>query len=64
MAGQKINIVINEDASIEYGVEGIKGKSCADVTKFIDKLSKGIVSSEKTGEFCQAPEREVARQKN
>lgn len=50
---QVINITIKKDGTMDYKVEGVKGGACKDVTKFIDKLGSAIVSSEKTGEFCE-----------
>ncbi len=50
---QKISVKIKKDGSIEYGVEGVKGGSCKDITKVIDQISGGVISSEITGEFCE-----------
>lgn len=48
----KIKVTINEDASLEYDVKGVKGKSCEDVTGFIDKLGQ-VTSRKHTEEHRQ-----------
>lgn len=48
-----IDITISKTGEIEYKVEGIKGGACKDVTKFIDNLAGKVLSSEKTGEYCE-----------
>lgn len=53
---QTIKVTIKPDATMEYEVSGIKGKSCADVTKFINTISSKVISEKKTGEyFMPAP---------
>jgi hypothetical protein len=55
---QKIKVTINKDATISYKVSGVKGKSCKDVTKFIDALSDKTIESIPTGEYYkQAPQK-------
>ena len=48
---ETIKVTIHKDGTIEYSVAGVKGKSCADVTKFIDKLSTKTVADTKTNEY-------------
>lgn len=50
---EKIKIKIKKNGSIEYEVQGVKGKSCKDLTKIIDKLSK-VVDTKNTPEYSQA----------
>ena len=45
---ETIKVTIMKDGSIEYKVSGVKGKSCKDVTKFIDLLSSRHISDTKT----------------
>lgn len=54
---QKIDITINNDATIEYKVSGVQGKSCKDVTKFIDLLSDKTLETKNTTEFYQTPQK-------
>jgi hypothetical protein len=49
---ETIKITINKDATISYSVSGVKGKSCTDVTKFIDTLSEKT-ESKKTMEYYE-----------
>jgi len=49
---QKIKVTIKKDGSVEYTVQGIKGKKCKDVTAFIDKLGK-ISETKNTPEYNQ-----------
>lgn len=55
---EKIDIIIKADASIEYSVSGIKGKSCQDVTKFIDELSGKVLENTKTQEYHEREQKE------
>ena len=48
---QKIKVTIAKDGSIAYEVHGVKGKSCKDVTKFIDLLSDKTLATKNTGEY-------------
>lgn len=58
---QKIKVTIKKDGSVEYTVQGIKGKKCKDVTAFIDKLGK-ISETKNTPEYNQTePERDKER---
>ena len=50
---ETIKVTIMRDGSIEYRVSGVKGKSCKDVTKFIDMLSTKTISDTKTNEYYQ-----------
>jgi len=52
---QRISVTINPDCTIEYEVQGVKGKSCKDVTKFIDALSSKTITTRKTREFFLEP---------
>lgn len=57
---ETIKVKISADGSVEYEVNGVKGKKCRDLTKFIDDLST-VVESKTTSEYC---EREVEQEKN
>ena len=48
---ETIKVTINKDATISYEVKGVKGKSCKDVTKFIDALSNTTIETKKTTEY-------------
>ena len=50
---QQLKIKINADGSIEYSVKGVKGKSCKDVTKFIDSMSKKVLEDKNTPEYFE-----------
>lgn len=58
---EKIKVKISKTGEIEYEVSGVKGKKCKDLTKAIDEISGKILSSEVTGEYCQADPDERAR---
>lgn len=57
---ESVNIKINADGSLEYTVKGVKGKSCKDLTKLIDKIAT-VTESKNTVEYCELPN--VAQQK-
>lgn len=50
---ETISVTIKKDGSIEYTVKGVKGTSCKDVTKFIDKLASAPVETKNTGEYYE-----------
>jgi len=52
---QKIKVLIKEDGSLEYDVKGVKGKTCKDITKFIDTLSN-IKETKNTNEYYEREE--------
>lgn len=58
---EKIKVQISKTGEIAYEVSGVKGKRCKDLTKAIDEISGKILSSEVTGEYCQADPDERAR---
>ncbi len=54
-----IEIVINEDATIETKIKGVKGRACEKIADWIKKLGK-VIQHKKTGEFY---EKETVQQK-
>jgi len=49
---EEIKIIIAPDGSLKYEVHGVKGQSCKDLTKLIDKLGD-VVEDTKTHEYNQ-----------
>lgn len=49
---EKIKVTVKKDGSIEYQVQGVKGKGCKDVSKFIDSLGK-VKETKNTAEYSQ-----------
>jgi hypothetical protein len=60
---EKIKITIKKDASLEYSVQGVKGKGCKMLTDFIDKLSK-VISSKLNSEYYEKPNDEKDTERN
>ena len=56
---QTIKVKIAKDGTISYEVNGVKGKSCKDLTKFIDDLST-VVDSQNT---CEYNARDIEQEK-
>ena len=53
MKEQRINIIINEDGSLDLKTDGIKGESClSEVEELLDELAD-ITEVEKTDEYYQ-----------
>lgn len=53
MKEQRINIIINEDGSLDLKTDGIKGESClSEVEELLDELAD-IKEVEKTDEYYQ-----------
>ena len=59
----KIKVIIKKDGTLEVSVNGIKGKKCKDVTKFIEGLGD-IESTKNTSEYHEAPEQERDKERN
>jgi len=57
---EKIKIIIKADGTLEYTVQGVKGKTCKEMTKLIDQLGN-VAETKNTAEYYQA---EDVRQKN
>jgi hypothetical protein len=49
---EKIKVTVKKDGTIEYQVTGVKGRSCKEVSKFIDSLGK-VTESKTTSEYSQ-----------
>ena len=52
MAGHEIDIDIKPDGTFSFGVKGVKGKSCKEVTKFLEELGD-LINSETTSEYFE-----------
>jgi len=50
--GHEIDIEIKPDGTFSFGVKGVKGKKCKDITKFLEDLGKTL-AVENTSEFYQ-----------
>ena len=48
---ETIKVVIAADGSMSYEVKGVKGRSCKDLTKTIDKISGKVLESKTTHEY-------------
>ena len=59
MRKQDIEIVITPTGEVKFEVKGIKGGSCVDETKFLEKALGGdaaVVDQQKTGEYYEQSE--------
>ena len=61
---ETIKITIAKDASMEYEVSGVKGKSCTDLTKVLDDISGKVLETKKTAEYHQQPEQQHIKNTN
>ncbi len=50
--GHQIDIDIKPDGTFSFGVKGVKGKKCKDITKFLEELGETL-AQEATSEFYQ-----------
>lgn len=57
--GHEIDIEIKPDGTFSFGVKGVKGRSCKEVTKFLEELG-GLVNQETTSEYYQEEVQETA----
>lgn len=48
---EKIEISISATGEISYGVSGVKGAKCKDLTRFIDQLGQ-VTETQTTAEYC------------
>lgn len=51
---EKITVKISAAGEIEFDVQGVRGKSCKDLTRAIEDLGQ-VVESKNTAEYCQVP---------
>jgi hypothetical protein len=58
---EQINVEIATDGKVTVSVKGVKGKSCTDVTKSLENALGQTTSDEKTREYNDANEQQVAR---
>lgn len=58
MATEKIKVTVKKDGSLEYVVQGVKGKGCKELTKLIDQLGR-VIESKTTSEYNQADDERV-----
>ncbi len=47
----EIDIDIREDGTVGFGVKGVKGKKCKDITKFLEEMLGDVLTQENTSEF-------------
>lgn len=50
--GHEIDIEIKPDGTFSFGVKGIKGRKCKEITKFLEELGETL-SQETTSEYYQ-----------
>lgn len=60
---EQIIVTIKPDGSMSYKVNGVKGKSCKDLTKFIDEMGQ-VADTKTTPEFCQLPAQNTQKNYN
>jgi len=54
----EIDIDIKPDGTFSFGVKGVKGKKCKELTKFLEELGD-IMNQDNTSEFYQDEVQEV-----
>lgn len=60
---EKIKVTIKKDGSLEYEVQGIKGRACKMVSAFIDKIGR-VLESKNTAEYSQREDPHKERIRN
>ena len=60
---ERIDVEIATDGKVTVSVKGVKGKSCTDVTKSLEAALGQTVSDEKTREYHEHTETNVALNK-
>lgn len=57
MRKQDITITISPTGEVSFTIEGVKGASCIDETKFLeDALGGGVLDRERTAEYYEESE--------
>lgn len=51
--GFEIDIEIRRDGTVGFGVTGVKGKKCQEITKFLEETLGEILDVEYTSEYYQ-----------
>jgi hypothetical protein len=57
----EIDIDIKPDGTFSFGVKGVKGKKCQEITKFLEELGQTL-STEATSEMYQVEEQAAAEE--
>jgi len=58
---QEMTVTIGPDGSVQIAVNGVKGKSCVDFTKWLEEELGVIVNRTNTSEYYQAKVEEVEK---
>lgn len=54
---ESIKVTIAADGGLSYSVNGVKGRSCKELTKAIDNIAGGkVLESKTTSEYCELPQ--------
>ncbi|MBN1947529.1 MAG: DUF2997 domain-containing protein [Bradymonadales bacterium] len=53
MNKSEINITIGKDGNVSFEVQGVPGKDCLNVTKFLEEELGTVVQQQKTAEYYQ-----------
>jgi hypothetical protein len=62
---QEIEVVISPEGKVEVHVKGVKGASCVDLTRELERYLGGRVSNRRhTHEYDEQPVREDARRRD
>lgn len=57
----ELTITINEQGETTVAVKGVKGSSCQDVSKDIERALGKVTNDHKTSEYYERDERNIAR---
>ena len=49
----EIDIEIRKDGTVGFGVKGVKGKKCQEITKFLEETLGEVLDVEYTSEYYQ-----------
>lgn len=49
----EIDITINEDGTVNLSVKGVEGKSCLDITKFLEEELGVVTERQHTSEYYE-----------
>lgn len=55
MSKQEMEITIGPDGEVKIEVIGVKGRSCVDVSEFLEEALGDVVEREYTREYYQQP---------
>ena len=64
MQERKVTLIIDENGAVQIDVEGVKGKTCTDLTADVEDALGTVTNRTKKAEFHQITSKEATHQQS